>query len=78
MDRPGKTLMTEQDMRDAVPLAEKIVELLAAARPPTAVAASAFALAAISLLAKCGPDAPAGLFKHYYRTLDQMQREDRP
>ena len=65
--------MTEQDMKDAGPLAEKLIALLTSngTRPATAVAAAALGLASIAHLAECGPDAASQLFEHYYKKLGQ-------
>jgi hypothetical protein len=68
-----KTTMTEQDLKDAHPIADKIIALIEKERPAAAVAGVALALAATALLAKCGPDAPLGLYRHYYKLLEREQ-----
>jgi hypothetical protein len=68
------TFMTEQDLKDAGPLADKIVEMIKNMRPPAAVAGVALALAGVTHLAKCGPKASADLFAMYFDQLDKAQR----
>lgn len=65
------TTMTEQDLVDGAQLADKIIEMVTRARPPAAVAAVSIALAAVTHLAECGPDASISLFRSYF---DQLGR----
>lgn len=73
MPSPGKTLMTEQDMKDAGPIAADILDMLRDQRPPKAVAAAAFALAGMAHLAECGPEAARHLFDYYYAELERKK-----
>lgn len=65
------TEMTEKDLTDSLPLADKMLALLSGpdVRPPAAVAAAALTLAAIAVLAECGPKAPWMFFDRYYQNL---------
>lgn len=67
------TLMTEQDLKDAHPLADKIITVATEMRPPAAVAGIALALAATTHLAECGPEVAVKLFRHYYAELEQRK-----
>lgn len=67
-------LMTEQDLIDGKRVADEFIARLENMRPPAAVAALAIALAAVTHLAKCGPDASIKLFESYYRKLGEVDR----
>lgn len=63
------TEMTEQDMVDGRKFADRIIEMFDGVRPPVAVSGISIALAAASVLAQCGPNAPVLFFRHFYKVL---------
>jgi hypothetical protein len=63
--------MTEKDLENGQVLAVKIVEMLGAVPLATAVVGVAMAMAAVSLLAECGPDAPVRLYRNFYQALEE-------
>jgi multidrug efflux pump subunit AcrA (membrane-fusion protein) len=65
-----KTFMTNEDLTKTGPkLADEILKLIEKERPAAAVAGAALALAAITVLAECGPIAAWKLFDAYFRCL---------
>lgn len=73
------TKMTEQDLKDAVPLADQIIAALtkSTVRPPCAVAAIAIAAAAMTVLGNAGLRATLELIDHYFTNLGGDRRSDR-
>lgn len=63
------TQMTEQDIVDGRAFADRIIAMIDGVRPPAAVAGVSLALAAVSVLAECGPKVPIVFFETYYKRL---------
>jgi hypothetical protein len=61
--------LTEQDLKDAAPLAEQIFDIAVKERPVLAVVALARAFAAVTHLAECGPNAALVLFHREFDLL---------
>lgn len=69
----SSTRMTQQDLDDAKPIADKIVAMMTGLRGPTTMAGVALALAACAHMTECGPIAPRKLFGMFYRDLEEAQ-----
>lgn len=64
--------MTEADIAEGQQVATDLIAQVTNLRPAVAIAALALTFAAVTHLAKCGPEASTGLFRSFYDKLARM------